>query len=396
MKAFFSPKSFLLLFIVFSLISCKKDAEEKNYDFVGYAQKGPFVTGSNVTIIELDENLSPTGKTYFSTIDDNAGHFTFPNVSLASQYVQLKVEGNYFDEIGNHSLGEPITLFSIIDVTDHSTININILTHIEHLRIFTLVSNGESYSDARAQAQYELLTVFNLENYSTDNAELLDITSSDIDDGILLAISAIVQANFGSGMQFQEFITNLTTDFKDDGIIISPALQKALCTGGAVINVGDINYNLWTKYTNMGLSYSPYNIQPLLNQFVNNTTYINLKDSIFPSIVNNQINILAEPDTFILNPANEYCIAINTGYAEIYAIDLFIFSNDMSSFSEAYPYWQFQDDWKHLTYNPNTFQDDIYIPISFNHASNFRIKVSIAASNNPVFINLHEQYISWN
>lgn len=386
-----------LLFIVL-LIGCKKNGSETIYDLQGHAQKGPFETGANVTIIELDENLSPTGRTFFSTIDNNAGHFSFPNVSLASRYIQLKVEGKVFDEITNavQQMWGNTTLYSIVDVTNQSTINVNIITHLEHQRIFELVNNGASFSEARNQAQHELLAVFNLENYALDNPENLDITSSDVDDGILYAISVIVQANFASAMTFQEFITNLTTDFKNDGIINSTVLQKSLCSSAAAVNIPEINYNLWVKYNNMGLSFMPYNIQPLINEFVNTSSYPNLIDSVFPEVVNGRINILALPDTVVLNTSNDYCIAINDKpFDEIYGVGLTLISQDMTSFSETYPYWSSPDSTKQLSSEVNP--DNVYIPITFNHAGSFRI-VRLIGSNGGDwrFINMPKKYISWN
>jgi len=41
---------------------------------IGYAQKGPFINGSSVTVYDLQSNLSPTGKSFNAQIIDNKGH----------------------------------------------------------------------------------------------------------------------------------------------------------------------------------------------------------------------------------------------------------------------------------------------------------------------------------
>ena len=88
-----------------SELSVKKDV------FGGYAQKGPFVNGSSVTISELDANLDQTGRVYLTTISDNSGSFEKKNIELVSNYVELKVDGYYFDEIsGQTSIGQ-MTLY---------------------------------------------------------------------------------------------------------------------------------------------------------------------------------------------------------------------------------------------------------------------------------------------
>ena len=86
----------LVLMAIGMFFSCQDDLEnsEKNDDdsvitkavFSGYVQKGPFINGSSVTILELDENLDQTGKTYFTTISDNLGSFEKKNIELISNY----------------------------------------------------------------------------------------------------------------------------------------------------------------------------------------------------------------------------------------------------------------------------------------------------------------------
>ncbi len=229
---------FILLLFLVIVSSCKKDyvSSEKVYRLEGHAQKGPFISGANVTIIELDKNLVPTGKSYFSTIDDNAGHFTFPEVKFNSNYIQLKVEGNYYDEVlGGIPINE-ITLYSIVDISKDSIINVNLLTHIEQSRVQFLLDKGISFQNAQKQAQNELLKVFNLEDKAIGNAEQLDITSPNLDGGVLLLISSIIISNYGTGLEFQEFISNFVTDFKEDGTIDSESIQEALATGAYVLD----------------------------------------------------------------------------------------------------------------------------------------------------------------
>jgi len=85
----------LIIIIIILVISCKKE-NINNYHIHGVAQKGPFICGSNIIISELDGNLNPTGKTYFTTIIDDKGAFDIPDVEFASSYVQLMVDGYYF------------------------------------------------------------------------------------------------------------------------------------------------------------------------------------------------------------------------------------------------------------------------------------------------------------
>ena len=61
--------------MVIILADCKKDDSPslKKLNLTGYAQKGPFINGSSVTVYDLQSDLSPTGKSYNAQIMDNIG-----------------------------------------------------------------------------------------------------------------------------------------------------------------------------------------------------------------------------------------------------------------------------------------------------------------------------------
>ena len=91
--------SFLLCsFIVF--YSCENTSENDNVKLnsvAGLVEKGPFISGSSVSIYELDNNLNGTGKV-FETKTDNEGAFSInTSTSLVSPYVKLSVTGFYFN-----------------------------------------------------------------------------------------------------------------------------------------------------------------------------------------------------------------------------------------------------------------------------------------------------------
>ncbi|MDC3287938.1 hypothetical protein OAV00_03285, partial [Candidatus Marinimicrobia bacterium] len=67
----------------------------------GQAQKGPFNNGTAINIAELTNTLIPTGRNFSTTITDNTGRFSVPNVQLESPYVELRANGFYFNEVSN-------------------------------------------------------------------------------------------------------------------------------------------------------------------------------------------------------------------------------------------------------------------------------------------------------
>src|SRR5690242_7338424 len=52
----------------------------------GYAQKGPFINGSAITVFDLQANLSPSGKSFSEQITDNKGTFELDNIELSSNF----------------------------------------------------------------------------------------------------------------------------------------------------------------------------------------------------------------------------------------------------------------------------------------------------------------------
>jgi len=304
----------VLMFLVVAFLACDKNEAGGPYaaNVSGLAQKGPFLKGSDVTIIELSDNLIPTGKTFFSTIEDNSGYFSIPEISFESQYIQIKVEGKFFNEVmGGVSGFDRISLFAIDDISEASTINVNILTHLLQARILTLINGGMGYAESKSHAYNEILDVFNLDVTDIGDPETLDLTSSDIGGGVLLMISSIIQNDINSCMSFIEYCTTLTSDFKDNGIIDSEIIQRTLGTGGLVLDLDEVLQNLILRYSEIGININPNAAKGLLDNFNNETEFPTIFDGIFPTEYNGSINLICEEDTLYIDKTNDYAISIN-------------------------------------------------------------------------------------
>ncbi len=167
----------------------------------GYAQKGPFQKFSTVFMYELDDNLEQTGRS-FHELTDEVGHFSIP-ASLESDYVELAINGYYFDEISydpddpNYLYSGDVQTSAIAAVSDNNEININILTSIAKETILALIDDGMTFDEANAQASVYVLDAFGI----TDDTHTLfeDMamleepgTVSQEGNKILLAVSAIM------------------------------------------------------------------------------------------------------------------------------------------------------------------------------------------------------------
>ncbi len=65
----------------------------------GYVQKGPFNSGTNITISELNKDLSQTGRTYTTQTTTNSGNFELSKLELVSGFVSFRSDGFYFNEV---------------------------------------------------------------------------------------------------------------------------------------------------------------------------------------------------------------------------------------------------------------------------------------------------------
>lgn len=111
----------LSLFLIITLWSCQKDNPENSasnkVSIKGSVEKGPFVQGSTVMIYELNDNFSPTGKSFKTEMLDDKGSFSLPDLELKSKYVQVSVSGYYFDEITGDLSKSTLSLNAIAEVS---------------------------------------------------------------------------------------------------------------------------------------------------------------------------------------------------------------------------------------------------------------------------------------
>ena len=262
-------RNFLLILSVFWLYTCggggggksaPTEPEGPTYviDLValqGQAQKGPFNNGTAINIAELTNALSPTGRNFSSAITDNTGRFAVANVQLESPYVELRANGFYYNEVSGNASDAQLTLFALSDLTNKSSVNINIISHLEKNRITNLMSgaNAQTFVQAKVQALTEVLTIFDFDASGVSSSELLDITQAGDGNAKLLAISAILQGN-QSVAEMSELLANISTDIASDGILDSEGLKQKLKDNTSSLNVSDIRTNLEARLTQLGIN----------------------------------------------------------------------------------------------------------------------------------------------
>ena len=220
----------------------------------GYVQKGPFIQGTVITVWELDSNLVQTGQAFIGTIDDNTGTFNARG-NVVSPYVELSAVGYYFNEVSGSLSTAPLTLQALSDLTDNSSVNVNLMTHLEKKRVEYLIDAGSTFTTAKSQAQTEIMKIFNIENVSLGSSETLDISKSGDGNAVLLAISAILQSD-KTEAELTELLSTINTDIRTDGALDSTTTKATLVTAMAYIKDrrGTIRSNIESRYSDLGIS----------------------------------------------------------------------------------------------------------------------------------------------
>ncbi len=225
--------------------------EEIEYFVNGFVQKGPFIQGTEIIIRELQSDLTPTGRTFSGSIDDDSGFFSV-DAKCISPFVELSANGFYFNEVSGQLSTSPIGLEAIVNLSVENSINVNLLTHLQKKRVEFLIDSGLEFDTARSQSKEEILNIFGISDVSIGHTESLDISKEGDGNAILLAISSILQGN-RSEAELTEILSRINTDIRTDGILNSSITIQELANSASDLDLEIIRQNIVERYEILGL-----------------------------------------------------------------------------------------------------------------------------------------------
>jgi hypothetical protein len=286
----------MVLSVLSVTTSCKKNDSAGSVNvqtLTGYAQKGPFINGSSITVYDLQSDLTASGKSYNSQITDNKGKFHLDNISLSSSYVRLRADGFYFNEISGEQSSSQITLYALSDINGKSDINVNLLTTLENARVEYLMKNGKSFAESKVQAQREILEIFNIEKSDVKASENMNISEDGDDNGILLAISLILQG-YRSESELTELLSNIGSDLEQDGKLDNEATGSLLINHAINLDTISIKQNLAKRSSDIGASANIPVFGRYITNFILKTKFVITQSPIsYPESGINGANILS-------------------------------------------------------------------------------------------------------
>jgi len=320
-----------ILFSVLLTVACSKSGEDipnvneakpiVKSTLTGKIEKGPFITGSKITLYELDNELKQTGKNIFTTVTNNDnGDFIFASkMELVSPFVELEIFGYFFNEVTGKISSSPITLNALADVSGKNKVNVNIITHLVYKRIKKLVSDGLSFSAAQKQAHKELLKVF-LITKEVKNSDDISLTDGNDDAAVLLAISAVLLQDKSEG-EFSEYIAKLSNDFADDGVVSGSDLIEKIHSGQKNVNAIVVMENLKSHFSERGKTIEIANIRKFIDG--NGDGVLDDADATFENNPNSEMiedNFFQNEDTYRQILTQSYT-AIRSYFENILVLD---------------------------------------------------------------------------
>ena len=188
----------------------------------GFTQKGPFLMGSEVNVIELRDGrtLEQTGDNFEAKIQSDDGQFKLNARMMMSQYLELHAKGYYRNEVNGKNSNAQLTLYALTDVMMRSggVVNINLLTHLEYHRVVYLVKNKKMrVAAAKDTAEREIFNLLHIDSKDFFSSEDLNIVGSSEGDAALLAFSVMFQGDRDVS-QLSALLTSVSTDMEKDGV----------------------------------------------------------------------------------------------------------------------------------------------------------------------------------
>jgi hypothetical protein len=221
----------------------------------GSVQKGPLLIGSSIHLYELDEDLNQTGISFQTETRDNRGSYALPAM-LSNDYIEVFAEGYYFDEITGIASSAPITLSAFADITESTTININILSTLAKPRIRELMQNGYDFQAASAMAGQDVMAMFGIDSGDIDTGfSHMQMLEWGADNAFLLAASALLMqvahdTDQGAAptANLSETIATAGLDIAADGQLDSEEIIAAFAVAGNNLDLSQIRTFLESEY----------------------------------------------------------------------------------------------------------------------------------------------------
>lgn len=181
---------------------------------------------------------------------------------LSSNFVQLSVNGFYFNEISGDLSNSPITLNALADISSNNTVNVNILSHLEEKRVKSLIKKEKlKFADAKVKAVKEIYSAFYAKASSNNLSEEISLTKNNEHSNILLGISSgLLQMASSDDAKLTEILSTISTDLETDGEV-SQSLASNIKSGLESFSSKQVSDNMKKRYADLDLTIGDFDIK---------------------------------------------------------------------------------------------------------------------------------------
>ena len=195
----------------------EKQFTDTYYTVSGRVEKGPFKSGTTITMQPLDLTANALGTAQTTMTFDDCGNYAFRNTLFKYPYVQVSANGLFYNEVDDYNTRDTqINIQGYADLQHGSKVNVNVVTHLISERVANLVIGDIDFDVALTQAQGELLSAFGLQRLNEKSFTQVSITDGDDYAAGLLAITMPLLYS-RKGSELISWMTRLRYDFADDG-----------------------------------------------------------------------------------------------------------------------------------------------------------------------------------
>ena len=283
--------------------------------------------------------------------------------------MEVRSQGYYFNELSGDVSDGQIVLEAIVDPSS-DRVNVNLLTHLVRPRIIKLLGEGMSYSEARKQAESELVVSL---GYSTLNVSFdqLDITKSREGDALLLALACVLQQNRTTG-QLVTFINEMSMDFVEDGCF-SEDIRAEIEAAKPKVDISGVCENMQEYYRKYKMSNA---VVPEFYRYLMGEDYFAVLDEDFPGMYD------------CSSSGGERAIKVRSGVE-------FTVESDVDWIELSRKHLRGPDYMITLTVRPNNSEEDRTGKVAFKDAQgNVRVEYEIEQSSNLVTLTCLLEFMS--
>ena len=188
----------------------------------GFVNRGQMLVGSEIVLTELDSKLKPTGNFFTGIITDSSGAYEINNVKLTQPYIHLEAKGGYYPVCYDSDFNRPAfkdSLEAYADVRKGTSINLNVLTHMQAKQLSFYTGKGVSLDSAMAASQSAIMNLLQLDTLD-EEFNKMNLVTKQSGNNYLLGATVLAEGF----ILIQDFDSTLASGLLNDSMM-GPAWQ---------------------------------------------------------------------------------------------------------------------------------------------------------------------------